>query len=261
MKLLVIPALISVAFVIGGTFSKSESYDFFDEPDEVWKLRKARAFRQSSRQVKFHQAGRSGLYFQSNWEPDISCAFEERVGNIGDGGKWVCDVVKLANRSNSCLVYSVGSRGEFSFEEELHRRLPHCEVHVFDHTLNHSRPGLLIPEFLTFHDIGLGEGPGLMTFEAMRTHLNHKVIVDILKIDIDGAEYNVMMPLPSQASQVLIEIHPNKQRVVHKFLQNFRSSGYAIFHKEPNIAYPVDNKNFAVEYSFIRMNKTFWEYG
>ena len=127
-------ALISLIFAKGETLSMTESFGFFDEPDEVWKFRKARAFRQSLRQVKFHQAGRSGLYFQSNWEPDFSCAYEERVGRIGDGGKWVCDVVKLAS-SSSCLVYSVGSRGEFSFEADLHRRVPHCDVHVFDQTL------------------------------------------------------------------------------------------------------------------------------
>ena len=119
--------------------------------------------------------------------------------------------------------------------------------------------GILVPDFLTFHDIGMGEGPGLMTLEAMQAHLNHKNTLDILKIDIDGAEYNATMPFPSQAAQVLIEIHPNKQREMHRLLQSFRNSGYAIFHKEPNIAYPIDHKNFAVEYSFIRMNKTFWE--
>ena len=30
---------------------------------------------------------------------------------------------------------AVGSRGEFSFEAGLHRRVPHCDVHVFDQTL------------------------------------------------------------------------------------------------------------------------------
>ncbi len=36
----------------------------------------------------FFKSGRE--YFQSHWEPSWNCELEERIGNFGDGGKWVC---------------------------------------------------------------------------------------------------------------------------------------------------------------------------
>merc|ERR1719343_935221 len=75
-------------------------------------------------------------WWQLHYEPSFHCSFSERLGSAGEGGKWVCDPYRIADAAKSgepCLVYSVGSRGEFSFEEAVQKRIsPSCEVHVFD---------------------------------------------------------------------------------------------------------------------------------
>ena len=51
-------------------------------------------------------------------------------------GKWVCDLQLPAARP--CVIYSVGSYGDTSFEKAVHKELPQCQIHTFDHTLTPS---------------------------------------------------------------------------------------------------------------------------
>lgn len=82
-------------------------------------------------------------YLQSHWhagEPHgASCGRLTRLGADGDGGKLVCDVHSLVRAGQRCLVVSVGSNGESSFERAVHEINPHCEVHVYDHTLSAAK--------------------------------------------------------------------------------------------------------------------------
>ena len=55
----------------------------------------------------------------------------ERVGAVGDGGKWLCSLDALAARGAACVVYSYGVRDDVSFEAELAART-NCSVHLFD---------------------------------------------------------------------------------------------------------------------------------
>lgn len=66
--------------------------------------------------------------------PVFSCPHElERIGALGDGGKWVCGLSQLQEKED-CVVYSVGSPADASFEAELIARTRHCNLFVFDHT-------------------------------------------------------------------------------------------------------------------------------
>jgi len=47
--------------------------------------------------------------------------------------KYICRAPLL--RQQACVVYSFGSNGQVSFEEEMIRRTG-CEVHVFDPTMD-----------------------------------------------------------------------------------------------------------------------------
>ena len=49
-----------------------------------------------------------------------------RAGRIGDGGKWVCGM-RMLQEMRHCLVYSLGSQGDTSFEDEFLERTA-CEV-------------------------------------------------------------------------------------------------------------------------------------
>lgn len=57
----------------------------------------------------------------------------ERIGRLGDGGKWVCGMSKYEQlpASRPCVVYSFGVQTESSYEDETIERT-HCEVWAYD---------------------------------------------------------------------------------------------------------------------------------
>ena len=65
----------------------------------------------------FHYGGVGAReWFQSNWQPVFRCLDDQRVGNVGEGGKWLCDPECLIVKGH-CLVFSIGSNNQFDFEE------------------------------------------------------------------------------------------------------------------------------------------------
>mmetsp|Transcript_5792 Transcript_5792/g.35963 ORF Transcript_5792/g.35963 Transcript_5792/m.35963 type:complete len:890 (+) Transcript_5792:259-2928(+) len=251
------------------SIAKREGLGYFDEVDDhTWRLRKQVARQQGPKQSQSLR-GPTGSFFQKNWEPDFACVAEMRVGPPGDGGKWVCDPYKL--NATACLVYSIGSQNEFGFEMGIRALLPNCTVHTFDHTVEVPKP----PEGVHFHSQGLSGHNGvpplydLLDLKAMHGHGGQTL--DILKVDIEGAEYSSLLPLLDitngcklHARQVLIEIHPRHPiQFVQDLLQRFRNCGYAIFHKEPNIQFPVNHirNEYAIEYSLIHLSLDFWGHG
>lgn len=73
----------------------------------------------------------SGWQRYDAFMPFLSCPPSmplRRVGSAADGGKIICDVGRLAP---PCVVYSLGSQGDYSFEREM-LALTQCEVHTFD---------------------------------------------------------------------------------------------------------------------------------
>ena len=75
-------------------------------------------------------------YLLHLWHPGLpfgaSCANLERFGNHGDGGKMVCDAAGVLNARDDCLIVSVGSNGDVSFEEAMRTFNLQCEVHIYD---------------------------------------------------------------------------------------------------------------------------------
>lgn len=57
----------------------------------------------------------------------------ERVGRMGDGGKWVCGMSKFeaSSKVKPCIIYSFGVRDESSFENEMLSRT-NCQVWAYD---------------------------------------------------------------------------------------------------------------------------------
>ena len=156
------------------------------------------------------------------YPPDYNCPFlRERVGRLGDGGKWVCGL-RFLLQTRSCLVYSLGSAGDVSFEEQVLSRTP-CEVHTFDPNLSTDAQNSVqasLPN-LHFHAVGLGRssGPivtmtdrGMHSFEEVMAALGH-AWVDVLKVDIEGHEWDMFLGffdtpdahLP--VTQLLVEFH------------------------------------------------------
>src|SRR5579863_2335105 len=92
--------------------------------------------------------------------PTFRCPHRlERIGVIGDGGKWVCGLQRVA-KQKKCVIYSFGSpffplilppfvvtptcymigvNGESSFEATLLKRAPGCEVWGYDYSVGGVR--------------------------------------------------------------------------------------------------------------------------
>ena len=85
----------------------------------------------------------------SNVPKTGTCKTQKRIGGKGDGGKIVC----LDNiEKNNCVVYSLGSRLDFSFETGVVTELG-CEVHTFDCTVGSPSD---TPSGISFHPWCIG---------------------------------------------------------------------------------------------------------
>lgn len=234
--------------------SLRESDGFICEPDSVWNERK-HIYQSQDKENMIRRP--DTFYFLSNWEPNFHCSHAQRLGTMGDGGKWVCDVYRLKLRSD-CLIYSAGSSGDFSFEIHMKNVVPNCEIHTFD------RARYLCPtNICTFHQIMFDNGAelnGSRTWMSIIQELNHtNRLIDILKIDIDGGEYAFFpsllnSPKNSLPRQILAEIHPTNVTLVHTFFENLRNKQYVIFSKENNLlAGP-----YFFEFAFLKLNPLFF---
>eukprot|EP00922_Rhytidocystis_sp_ex-Travisia-forbesii_P057898 GHVS01085664.1.p1 GENE.GHVS01085664.1~~GHVS01085664.1.p1 ORF type:complete len:451 (+),score=75.79 GHVS01085664.1:68-1420(+) len=260
---------------VGLAFRESLKY-YENITGDSWRLRKEKFYLQRSRQdfigTSDNETGNS--WFQNHWEPEWACELEERIGRMGDGGKWVCDVSRIP--ANNCLVYSIGSNNELSFEEDLFERRQ-CKIITIDHTTEDS----VKPSFVQFFPWGLSPPPGEnLPVETPKDKglidLNGLIelsgqsdrTIDVLKIDIESAEYATLLPLLVEGAkrrkagtkqvngekpdrrawrhwppirQVLIEIHIGAEHAVGRaedakmLLRAFADNGYVVFHKEANI--------------------------
>lgn len=112
----------------------------------------------------------------------------KRWGNLGDGGKWICGVENL---KKGCVIYSLGSRNEYDFEEAMLENTP-CLIHTFDCTVD----GRSVSKRHTFHKFCIGKSeraqvdPMFITYEQAIEEYSHSQ-VDLLKMDIEGGEFDV----------------------------------------------------------------------
>ena len=194
---------------------------------------------------------------------------QERMGKLGDGGKWVCGVRSLLQHP-ACLVYAAGSNGEPSFERALTEHTA-CDIHVFDHTLGAAQSVTVqAVDSVRLHDMGLA-AEGALAKANMRAlseilgELQHQWI-DVLKMDIEGAEWPLLeswyrvqnRTLP--ATQLLIEFHftdgVDLESVVAPVFERLTGDGYRVFATEPNY-YCGDGccASKLVEYAFIKVSK------
>jgi hypothetical protein len=171
----------------------------------------------------------------------------EKLGNLGDGGKWLCGVDDLLQRPG-CVVYSFGSNGDTSFEEAILERTA-CSVWTFDPTLSEEATAKVaaVPG-LNFTAVGIAEKDGSVELkgEARPVRTLHTLMqerghtwIDVLKIDVDGAEWPVLnafieagRPLP--ATQTQIEFHLRNANDAVGTMSGLTKLGMRTFHIEEN---------------------------
>jgi hypothetical protein len=227
-------------------------------------------------------------WFQSHYEPNFSCMFKVRVGGNGngDGPKWVCDPHRLkiisAERKiknptrPGCIIYSVGSCGDFSFEEALQNLLGKdtCEIHTFD--MDDFQDVMPKDMNIHFHKWGLAHEAtsaeengkkGAHIFKTLKEtikELGHDDLpaIDIFKIDCEGCEFTTQtdwiasdntMPM---LQQILVEVHYPKANNANKFFDGFKNAGYVSFSKEHNIQLPGLS---ASEHGFLKLDTEFFQ--
>ena len=238
--------------------------------------------------------------------PEQSCTDLTRVGGVGDGGKFVCGLSFLRDTYVSrqgqhhtpsatavvkpparCVVYSYGVSTDSSFEMGMLQAaggLP-CDVHAFDPTIgkmnlpsedsDDSQHTSLSGGSITFHKLGLAAVSGTSTafmlvenlFDTMH-RLNHSFI-DVLKIDVEGAEWDILPHLLQSKGrngtsrtpvfgQLLIELHYQTVPRVFDFFSALSKHGFASFSREINLQPTLTGQlPLAVEYSFIHSEAFF----
>ena len=131
-----------------------------------------------------------GFFYQNHYEPDFVCQHERRIGKLGDGGKWICDP-HLIVKQEKCLVYSVGSNNDFSFETFVQKDIStNCEIHTFD--FGDYAKGAKEAGGVQYHQVGVGidNPPRFKSIKTLVKELGHENrIIDVFKIDCEGCEW------------------------------------------------------------------------
>jgi hypothetical protein len=130
-----------------------------------------------------------------------------RAGNRNDYG-----VGKLYPKS--CIVYSMGSNNEFSFEERVREVAPGCEIHTFDPTVRETGKGK--HAYDSYHyEYGFGgedSDKGKFRVKSLATIMKelHHTHIDYLKVDVEGFEWGFLETVDwstTKVGQLLIELH------------------------------------------------------
>lgn len=168
---------------------------------------------------------------------------------------------------DDAIIYSFGVGKDISFEKELHQATP-CEIHLFDPTPV-SVAWIVkqnLPDHFIFHPYGINsmdqfihlfppsnpmrtshsivkhkwaaENPITAPAKSLQTitaELAHDHI-DILKMDIEGAEYSIIEGLADillRPKQIIVEFHHHYPEIGVEKTQNaiaqLRSLGYKLF--------------------------------
>ncbi|KAH6677915.1 methyltransferase domain-containing protein [Plectosphaerella plurivora] len=184
-----------------------------------------------------------------------SCPWHmERVGRMGDGGKWVCGMERYeefpANRE--CVVYSFGVRDESSFEQEILSRT-NCVVWAYDFTVVDFGEQLDARhrDRAHFEQVGIAgktdttkEPPFYSIVDLMKK--NGHTYIDILKMDIEEAEFDAMDGITEifnngdqlPIGQLLMEMHIYARRLPNAVLEwweRLESRGLRPAWTEPNL--------------------------
>jgi len=188
------------------------------------------------------------------FEPEWNCEDEVRLGadtvSSGDGPKFVCGSEVLAS-TEDCIVYSVGSNFDFSFEFAVSRIAPQCEIHTFDGTLDFTKRSLpaglkernihfhhwnIVSECLPEENSKLSH-PSECVSDSLKKLTHEGKTITWLKIDCEGCEYTVIpkfIESPIEAHQIMVEVHGTDAQKIANLFNSLYNAGMMIFHKERN---------------------------
>ncbi|TDL19847.1 hypothetical protein BD410DRAFT_791734 [Rickenella mellea] len=206
----------------------------------------------------------------------FNCPHEiERIGALGDGGKWVCGLSRVQHKPD-CVVYSIGINHESSFEAGILSRTSGCQIWGYDFSVQKFGPEIssTMGHRAHFKPWGLAgvnaHGPNdenKMYTLASLMQLNGHTHIDILKIDIEGWEFETLSALlktyvdagqPLPFGQLQLEIHIWSKNFAQylQWWEMLEDAGLRPFWTEPNLVYQNYNKGGTsdlAEYSFLNI--------
>ncbi len=216
-----------------------------------------------------------GLFRRDIWHQDQIHRNVAEFGN--EGARWcVCP----DGLSASSVAYSFGVGEDISFDLELIRNFG-TQVHAFDPTPRSIEwlQKQELPDRFVFHAYGVADSDGECSFHPPENpeHVSHTLIqrstklstiqvpvyrlasimkmlgheqIDLIKMDIEGAEYGVLSDLLSGkivVRQLLVEFHHRWREVgvekTKQAIQALHDAGYRIFSVSPS----------GEEYSFLNL--------
>lgn len=189
--------------------------------------------------------------------------------NVIEGAKSICRDAPVPHftSAESCTVFSVGSNGEFDFEEGIAKTLPACKIHTFDPTFIPDPPAqdTISRLKISYHTTGVsdkyvekfykGDVKPLtqIVSELKVTHL------PVLKIDCEFCEHDAFLNdiFPAMKAGklsidlVLVEIHVPREKpeMLAKWLAAADEVGLRLYFFEFNTA--SIKEWHCAEYAFI----------
>ena len=244
---------------------------------------------QNRKSRAFDQCQHSAAFWGHNFYPSFTCSYQYKVGNF-----MVCDPHRIAKAAygdvsgpvdrKDCLVYSVGSDGIFDFEDAVLRDVSSdCEIHTFDPfpVSYYKGKGAKAPESVLYHAYLVGDvvmenrmgpvpentppGKSLPTIVKELGH-NGRAI-DLFKINCEGCEfetYKSWFGSGVDIRQILVEMHWDHCDIemaskIFELWNHLQKNGYALFYRNPNIAWDPEAIGANIDFSFIKLAPNFTE--
>ena len=198
-------------------------------------------------------------YLLHLWHPGAprgaSCPRLERFGNDGDGGKMVCNAEEVISRhAEDCLIVSVGSNGDASFEETMRSFNPSCAVHIYDPSLSAEQIAN-VPSWATFFNEPFNASTPERRYKGRR--------VAMLKIDCEGCEFEALpawLEATACTDLIIPEVHgclsqhpgesvKARMRRFHGLMSTVEREGFKVYSSEVNL---LAGSPTCVEYGLMR---------
>ncbi|KAF7341182.1 hypothetical protein MVEN_01853200 [Mycena venus] len=140
--------------------------------------------------------------------PAFSCPFPMyRVGQLSDGGKWVCGLERVLHHRPNCVVYSLNTQtpAYSSFEVDILEKSSGCQIYGFDAKPTPEAPSRwpwgeaddILRSRVHFNPFTIADPTAQLKYRSLRSvmrDLGHDWI-DILKLDLEGSEFATLLAI------------------------------------------------------------------
>ncbi|CAL4245741.1 unnamed protein product, partial [Meganyctiphanes norvegica] len=161
--------------------------------------------------------------------------------------------------ANQCIVYSFGINNEWSFDDAMGQF--GCQVYAFDPTMGkktHTRG-----KNIHFYNIGISDKDGKVrigkkTCEVKRFtsimkmlgHLDSDVMINYLKVDVEGAEIQMLEDILENAPGILKRI---KQIGMEIHMGPYSPENIKVFQKHYELFMKLERHGFRLFYSALNV--------